>query len=53
MQTWIEVCRVEDSAGRRALWERLRAAIADLPDPWHAMQEAAVDARQFIPLVPA
>ncbi|MDE2120304.1 MAG: nitrite reductase large subunit NirB [Betaproteobacteria bacterium] len=44
---------VDDSAGRHALWERLRAAIADLPDPWHAMQEAAVDARQFIPLVPA
>ncbi len=44
---------VDDAQGRRALWARLRSAVADLPDPWHSMQEAAVDERQFIPLVPA
>ena len=44
---------VDDAQGRRALWERLQAALADLPDPWHAMREAYVDARQFVPLVPA
>jgi nitrite reductase (NADH) large subunit len=44
---------VDDAQGRRALWERLQAALADLPDPWHAMREASVDARQFVPLVPA
>ena len=44
---------VDDGEGRRALWGRLRAAIEDLPDPWHAMPQAGVDARQFIPLVPA
>ena len=44
---------VDDAAGRRALWERLQSAIADLPDPWHAIGETAADARQFVPLVPA
>ena len=44
---------VDDADGRRALWARLQSALAGLPDPWHAMREASVDARQFVALVPA
>src|SRR5687767_15909010 len=31
---------VDDSHGRRALWDQLQFAIADEPDPWHAPQQA-------------
>ena len=44
---------VDDAASRRALWERLQFAVAEEPDPWHASVPAAVDLRQFIPLIPA
>ncbi|MCX7742606.1 MAG: nitrite reductase large subunit NirB [Tepidimonas sp.] len=41
---------VQDHAGRRALWQRLREAIRNEPDPWHEPQRARVDVRQFSPL---
>ena len=44
---------VDDAASRRALWERLQFALAEEPDPWQAAEQAGVDSRQFIPLVPA
>ena len=44
---------VDDAACRRALWDRLQFAVAEEPDPWHAAEQAAVDTRQFIPLIPA
>jgi len=37
--------------GRRALAERLAHALALEVDPWHEPEKAAVDARQFIPIV--
>ena len=43
---------VDDADGRRALWERLQFALDGEPDPWHEMERANVDARQFIPLAP-
>ncbi|WP_038165421.1 nitrite reductase large subunit NirB [Thiomonas sp. FB-6] len=43
---------VDDAAGRQELWERLQFALADLPDPWHEPERAAVDTRQFLPLLP-
>ncbi|MBT9551625.1 MAG: NAD(P)/FAD-dependent oxidoreductase [Hydrogenophaga sp.] len=44
---------LDDAAGRKALWERLQFALDGEPDPWFDFKEAAVDTRQFIPLVPA
>ncbi|MBE0587247.1 MAG: NAD(P)/FAD-dependent oxidoreductase [Hydrogenophaga sp.] len=44
---------LDDAEGRKALWERLQFALDGEPDPWFDLQEAAVDTRQFIPLVPA
>ena len=44
---------VDDADGRRALWERLQFALDGEPDPWHEMERANVDARQFVPLAPA
>ena len=44
---------LEDAAGRKALWERLQFALDGEPDPWFDFKEAAVDTRQFIPLIPA
>jgi nitrite reductase (NADH) large subunit len=44
---------VEDADNRRALAERLRFALDGEPDPWFEFDKAAVDRRQFIPLVPA
>ncbi|PKO63310.1 MAG: nitrite reductase large subunit, partial [Betaproteobacteria bacterium HGW-Betaproteobacteria-17] len=44
---------LDDAEGRKALWERLQFALDGEPDPWFDFQEAAVDTRQFIPLVPA
>ncbi|MES2298999.1 MAG: nitrite reductase large subunit NirB [Pseudomonadota bacterium] len=41
---------VEDEAGRKALYERLRFALAGEPDPWHQPEQAMVDVRQFAPL---
>ena len=42
-----------DAAERAALWERLQFALDGEPDPWHEPERAGVDARQFVPLVPA
>ena len=44
---------LDDVAHRRALWERLQFALDGEPDPWFEMDKAAVDRRQFIPLIPA
>ena len=44
---------LEDAEGRKALWEQLQFALDGEPDPWFDTQEAAVDTRQFIPLVAA
>ena len=42
---------LDDHDGRRALAQRLAAAVASEVDPWHEPEKAAVDGRQFIPLV--
>ncbi|HEX7637362.1 MAG TPA: nitrite reductase large subunit NirB [Burkholderiaceae bacterium] len=44
---------LDDPANRKALWERLQFALDGEPDPWFQHEEAALDTRQFIPLVPA
>jgi nitrite reductase (NADH) large subunit len=44
---------LQDADGRKALAERLQFALQGEPDPWHDMAGARVDARQFIPIVPA
>ena len=45
---------IEDSAGRRALWERLQFALDGEPDPWHELERARIDKRQYEALpVPA
>jgi nitrite reductase (NADH) large subunit len=44
---------LDDTGNRRALWERLQFALDGEPDPWFEMDKAAVDRRQFVPLVPA
>jgi nitrite reductase (NADH) large subunit len=44
---------LEDAEGRKALWGQLQFALDGEPDPWFDTQEAAVDTRQFIPLVAA
>ena len=44
---------LDDVANRKALWERLQFALDGEPDPWFEFDKAAVDQRQFIPLVPA
>jgi len=44
---------VNDAVERRALYERLQYALDGEPDPWHAMAEAGIDQRQYVPLVPA
>ena len=43
---------LDDVANRKALWERLQFALDGEPDPWFEHDKAAVDTRQFIPLVP-
>ena len=44
---------LDDAANRAALWERLQFALDGEPDPWFDFDKAAVDRRQFIPLIPA
>ena len=34
--------------GRKALWERLQFALDGEPDPWHELERARIDTRQFI-----
>ena len=38
---------IDDTAGRRALWDRLQFALDGEPDPWHEPQRARIDARQY------
>jgi nitrite reductase (NADH) large subunit len=38
---------LEDHAGRKALWERLRFSLDGEPDPWFESDKASVDGRQF------
>ena len=38
---------LEDAAGRKALWERLRFSLDGEPDPWFEPDKAKVDLRQF------
>ncbi|MBS1218618.1 MAG: nitrite reductase [Proteobacteria bacterium] len=42
---------LDDAAGRKALYERLRFALQDQPDPW-AERAAGADRAQFIPIKP-
>ncbi|HEV8258573.1 MAG TPA: nitrite reductase large subunit NirB [Casimicrobiaceae bacterium] len=41
---------LEDADNRRALWERLQFTLDGEPDPWHEMERARIDTRQFAPL---
>ena len=43
----VKAAVVDDSANRKALYERLLFALEDEPDPWHQPQAAQVDTRQF------
>src|SRR5688572_1540128 len=43
----VKKCVLEDAEGRRALWERLQFSLDGEPDPWHEMEKARVDLRQF------
>lgn len=43
---------LEDEAGRKALWERLQFSLDGAPDPWRESSRAAVDTRQFAPVIP-
>ncbi len=38
---------LQHDEGRRALHERLQYSLAGEPDPWHDLQQASVDVRQF------
>ncbi|MBK0392850.1 nitrite reductase large subunit NirB [Ramlibacter algicola] len=38
---------LDDPANRKALWDRLQAALDGEPDPWFDFDRAGVDARQF------
>ncbi|MGN6527715.1 MAG: nitrite reductase large subunit NirB [Burkholderiaceae bacterium] len=42
---------LDDAANRQALWARLQFALDGEPDPWFEHEKAAVDTRQFIPIV--
>lgn len=43
---------LDDAAGRKALWEQLQFALDGEPDPWFEFDKAAVDQRQFTPVIP-
>ncbi|MDA8521569.1 nitrite reductase large subunit NirB [Acidovorax sp. NCPPB 4044] len=43
---------LEDHEGRKALWEQLQFALDGEPDPWFEFDKAAVDTRQFTPVIP-
>jgi nitrite reductase (NADH) large subunit len=38
---------LDDTAGRKALWERLQFSLDGEPDPWFEHEKAKVDLRQF------
>jgi nitrite reductase (NADH) large subunit len=42
---------LDDHAGRQALWAQLQFALDGEPDPWFEFDKAAVDTRQFSPLL--
>ncbi|HEX7689771.1 MAG TPA: nitrite reductase large subunit NirB [Burkholderiaceae bacterium] len=42
---------LDDAANRQALWARLQSALDGEPDPWFEHEKAAVDTRQFIPIL--
>ncbi len=44
---------LDDAEGRKALWERLQFSLDGEPDPWFEFDKAAIDQRQFVPLLPA
>ena len=41
---------LEDTAGRKALWERLQFSLDGEPDPWFEHDKAGLDLRQFAPV---
>jgi nitrite reductase (NADH) large subunit len=41
---------LDDTAGRKALWDRLQFSLDGEPDPWFDFDKAAVDERQFTPV---
>jgi nitrite reductase (NADH) large subunit len=41
---------LDDHAGRKALWERLKFSLEGEPDPWFEFDKAKVDTRQFTPV---
>ena len=41
---------LDDHEGRKALWDRLQAALEGEPDPWFEFAKAEVDVRQFEPV---
>jgi nitrite reductase (NADH) large subunit len=41
---------LQDALGRKQLYERLRFALKDAPDPWKDFEAAGVDLRQFQPV---
>ena len=45
--------RSKTPTSRKALWERLQFALDGEPDPWFELDKAAVDTRQFKPLIAA
>ncbi len=42
---------LQDTTGRKELFERLLYALKDAPDPWKDFERAGVDLRQFQPIV--
>jgi nitrite reductase (NADH) large subunit len=42
---------LDDHEGRKALWARLQFSLDGEPDPWFEHDKAAVDTRQFIPIM--
>ncbi|KPF50691.1 nitrite reductase [beta proteobacterium AAP121] len=43
---------LDDTANRKALWERLQFSLDGEPDPWFEFEKAQVDLRQFEPIKP-
>jgi len=41
---------LDDHAGRKALWDKLKFSLDGEPDPWFEFDKATVDTRQFTPV---
>jgi nitrite reductase (NADH) large subunit len=41
---------LDDHAGRKALWDKLKFSLEGEPDPWFEHDKATVDMRQFTPV---